>query len=150
MENISANGLTVIVSALPSFPYLILTQFSDDVDPLDIPEIEINDSAMGVNGDLVTWNTPKPIEVSLAVIPGSTDDKNLNILFGLNRAGKLKPSTNDIVNLTFIYINTGSILGGTKRVMISGRCKSYMPATGAAASGRKKSKVYTFVFENTI
>jgi len=149
MENISANGLTVIVSALPSFPNLVLTQFSDDTDPLDIPEIEINDSAMGVNGDLVTWNTPKPIEVSLGVIPGSTDDKNLGILFSLNRAGKLKPSTNDIVNLTFLYVSTGGLFA-RKVTMISGRCKSYMPATGAAASGRKKSKVYTFVFENTI
>jgi len=149
MENISANGLTVIVKALPSFPNLVLTQFADDTDPLDIPEIEINDAGMGVNGDLITWNTPKPIEVKIGVIPGSTDDKNLNILFSLNRAGKLKPSTNDIVVLTFIYASTAGIRT-RKVVMPAGRCKAYVPATGAAASGRKKSKVYTFVFENVV
>jgi len=149
MENISANGLTITVSALPSFPNLVLTQFADDTDPLDIPEIEINDSGMGVNGDLVTWNTPKPIEVKIGVIPGSTDDKNLNILFNLNRAGKLKPSTNDLVNLTFRYASTEGF-ASRKVSMIGGRCKAYMPQTGAASSGRQKSKTYSFFFENTI
>lgn len=148
MENVSANGLTVILSAIPSYPRLILTQFADDTDPLDIPEIEITGSGMGVNGDLVTWSSPKPIEVALSVIAGSTDDKNLNILFGLNRAGKLKPSTSDIVTLTFIY--AGTLAGAFKRaIMIGGRCSSYSPATGASSSGRKKSKTYKFIFENT-
>ena len=147
MENISANGLTVIASAVPSFPYLVLTQWADDTDPLDLPEIEITGSAMGVNGDLVTWSSPKPLELSLSVIPGSTDDNNLNILFNLNRAGKLKPSTNDLVNLTFFYVSTSGLL--TRKVaLIGGRCSAYQPATGAASSGRKKSKTYKFVFEN--
>ena len=147
MENISANGLTVVLSAIPSFPNLVLTQWADDADPLDFPDIDIADSAMGVNGDLVVWSTPKPIEVSLSVIPGSSDDKNLNILFSLNRAGKLKPSTSDLVNMTFIY--GGTLAGVAKRVtLIGGRCMAYAPATGAASSGRKKSKTYKFVFEN--
>lgn len=149
MENISANGLTVILSAVPSFPMLVLTQWADDTDPLDLPEIEITGAAMGVNGDLVTWSSPKPLELVLSVIPGTTDDKNLNILFNLNRAGKLKPSTNDIVNLTFIY--AGTIAGATRRVtLIGGRCSAYQPATGAASSGRKKSKTYKFIFENVV
>lgn len=147
MQNITANGLTVIVSALPSFPNLVLTQWADDADPLDIPEIEINGSAMSINGDLVTWSTPKPIQISLSVIPGSTDDKNLAILFGLNRAGKFKPSANDLINMTFMY--NGTLAGiGRRAVLVNGRCVSYSPGTGASSSGRKKSKTYSFVFEN--
>lgn len=149
MQNISANGLIVTLSASSSFPRLILSQWADDSDPLDIPELEINGSAMGVNGDLVTWSTPKPIEVKLSVIAGSTDDKNLSILFNLNRAGKLKPSTNDIINMTFIYANVGSVLV-KPTTLVGGTCKTYMPATGAASSGRKKSKTYSFIFENVI
>ena len=149
MENVSANGLTVIINALPSFPYLVLTQWADDTDPLDIPELEITGSAMGINGDLITWSTPKPIEVKLSVIPGTNDDRNLGILFNLNRAGKLKPSTHDVVNMSFIYAN--SIGGIFRRVTLAaGTCKTYMPATGAASSGRKKSKTYSFIFENVV
>ena len=147
MQNISANGLVVTLNAVPSFPYLVLSQWADDSDPLDIPELEITGSAMGINGDLITWNTPKPIEIKLSVIAGSTDDKNLSILFNLNRAGKMKPSTHDTINLTFIYANMGSVLV-KPTMLIGGRCKSYMPATGAASSGRKKSKTYSFIFEN--
>lgn len=146
-KNISANGLTVIVNSNPSFPVLVLTQWADDVDPLDIPEIEITSSAMGINGDLVTWSSPKPIEIKLSVIAGSTDDQNLSILFNLNRAGKLKPAVNDLVNLSFFYANSRA--GTFRRVtMTGGACKAYTPATGAASSGRKKSKTYSFVFEN--
>lgn len=145
MQNVSANGLIITLNAFPSFPVLVLSQWADDSDPLDIPELEINGSAMGINGDLVTWSTPKPIEVKLSVIAGSSDDKNLTILFNLNRAARKKPSTNDTILMTVLYPDT---IKPTQ--LIGGRCKAYIPSTGAASSGRKKSKTYSFIFESVL
>lgn len=143
MENISVKGLLVTVNAIPTFPALVLSQWADDTDPLDLPELEIASNAMGVNGDLVVWTSPKPIEVKLSVIPDSSDDRNLAILFNNNRAAKGKRNSNDLVTLSFVYPDNPR-----PRVLRNGHVKAYTPGTSSASSGRKKSKTYSFVFEN--
>lgn len=143
MQNVSAKGLTVILNAFPSFPVLTLTQWADDGDPLDLPELEIASNAMGVNGDLIVWSQPKPIEVKISVIPDSADDRNLAILFNNNRTAKNKFSTNDRITMTFFYPELSR-----PKILRNGFVKAYTPATGAASSGRKKTKTYSFVFEN--
>lgn len=71
-QDISGFGLEATLIAIPSFPTgITITEFADDADPFDLPEIQITDTAMTLNGDLVNWSTPVPINLTMNVIPGS-------------------------------------------------------------------------------
>ena len=145
MQNISGFGLTVIIFASKTFPVgIYLTEFADDSDPLDLPSLQIADKAMGLNGDLIIWSKPNPINLNLAVIPGSFTDINLQILLEANRVGRGKTGARDVITLTAIYPAGNFIL------LENGAITDGMPASSVASSARLKSKVYGFTFENRI
>lgn len=140
MNDVSATGLSLTITASKTFPNgFTVTQFADDADPFDIPALEIANAAMNVNGDLVTFSTPKPIPVTINVIPGSEDDNNLAILFEANRAAKGKTVARDEVSILASYPD-GSTAGLSGAVMTSG-----MPGKSVASAGRQKSKAYVFM-----
>lgn len=144
MENISATGLEVTVRASQTFPQgFTVTAFADDADPLDGPNVDIGDSAMGVNGDLVVWNTPVPLEITLNVLPGTEDDRNLELLAEANRMAKGKISARDNITMTFRYP-----VAGKRFTLVNGHLRSIPPVYSAASGGRIKSRAYTFRFEN--
>ena len=141
--DISGNGTEIIVKGSKTFPSgFSVTQFADDGDPFDLPDMTIGDTGMGINGDLVSWSTPTPIEFSLTVVPNGDDDKNLSILFEANRAGKGKKSAKDTITITGIYPD-GKKVTLTNGVIISGA-----PSNSVSSAGRMKSKAYAFRFEN--
>jgi|SRR5271163_3350697 len=145
MQNISGFGLIVNVIADKTFPIgLNIDQWADDTDPFDLPSLQIADKAMGLNGDLIIWSKPTPINISLSVIPGSFSDINLAILLEANRVGRGKIGARDLITLVanypagnFIILQQGAITDG-------------MPASSVASSARLKSKTYVFTFENRI
>lgn len=144
-ENITGFGLKVQIVASTTFPVgITITQFADDADPFDAPSIQIADKAMGLNGDLITWNKANPILATINVIAGSSDDNNLSILFETNRVGKGKLSVNDTITMTAIYPD------GSTRTYTEGRITDGMPGDSVASEGRQKTKAYLFAFENTI
>lgn len=144
MNDISGFGARVQVVASKTFPSgFNLTQFADDADPFDIPSTQIRDKAMGLNGDLVTWSKASPVGVSLAVVPGSEDDRNLAALYDANRVAKGKASAGDVVTVTVAYPD-GRTLTLQRGAMTDG------PAgLGIASAGRLKTSTYQFVFEAT-
>jgi len=143
MEDVSGTGIEITVIAAPTFPTGIkVSAFADDADPLDSPELQIAEWGMGVNGDLVIWRTPKPIEVTLNVIPNTEEDKNLAILYDANRVAKGKASVKDVITLIAKYPD------GTTKMLTNGAIVSGMPLNSIASSGKTKSKPYKFVFEN--
>lgn len=145
MEDISGIGITVTIFASKTYPAgLTISQFADDADPLDLPDIEILSEGMNVNGELVTWLTPKPLTVDVNVIPNTEDAKNLDILFDANRPAYKKVAVRDVITLVVNYPD------GKKKVLNNGRPKTYAPASGIASAGRYKSRHYQFVFENKI
>lgn len=145
MNNISGFNLLVNVIASNTYPVgFPVTQFADDTDPFDLPSIQIADKAMGLNGDLIVWAKASPINITLAVIPGSLDDVNLGILFEANRVGRGKIGAKDVITLTGIFPD-GRILTLTKGAITDG-----MPGNSVASAGRLKSKSYIFTFENKI
>lgn len=144
-EDISGYGLELNIIASGTFPVgFTVTEFADDADPFDTPEIQLADKAMGLNGDLITWNTPNPIEVTINVIPGSDDDINLSILAEANRSGKGKRAVLDKITMSRTFP------GESPLILTNGKMLSAIPVTGVASSGRKKSKPYTFAFENKV
>lgn len=142
MFDLSAIGVSVRVIASRTFPVgFTITEFADDADPFDIPNIDIATPTLNVNGELVRVSTPTPIVITLNAIPHSDADNNLAIIFEANRATRGKRHAGDIITLTGIY-PTGQTVSLTNGVMTNGA-----PGTGVASAGRVKSKAYTFAFE---
>lgn len=142
-ENISGFGLKVVVVASTTFPAgITITQFADDSDPFDLPELTIGDTGMGLNGDLVVWAKATPIDIKLAVVPNSPDDVNLAILFEANRVAKGKAGARDVITLTGVYPD------GTVKIFRQGMILTGIPSNAIQSSGRMKSKTYGFKFEN--
>jgi len=145
MQNISGFGLIVNVLASKTFPVgLLLTEFADDADPFDIATLQIADTAMGLNGDLIGWSKPNPIKITLNVIPQSFTDLNLAVLLEANRVGRGKIGARDIITMTAIYPN------GSPIILINGFITDGIPGNAVASSARMKSKSYSFSFENKV
>jgi hypothetical protein len=143
VQNLSAFGLTGQIVASKTFPAgFNITQFADDTDPLDIPELKIADTAMGLNGDAITWSHPEMIEIVINVIPDGDADRNLFLLQDANRIAKNKQSAQDILTMTLTYPG-GLIATLTEGIMITG-----VVSSPVQSSGRKKTKPYRFRFSN--
>lgn len=142
MQEVSGFGLEVRVIASKTFPTgFTVTEFADDIDPFDLPELQINDVAMGLNGDMVTWTFHTPLSFSVGVIPKSEADKNLAVLFEANRAARGKRPAKDIITII------GSYPDGSTITLSQGVAFSGLPGNSIAAAGRYKSKPYNFRFE---
>lgn len=143
MQNVSGTGMKIIVMGSVIFPAgIMVTHFADDADPFDVPSIQLADKAMGLNGDLVVWAKPNPIDVTISVIPGSESDINLAVLAEANRPARGKTPTGDVITLTRILPD------GKTVVLTPGRLTNAPPALSVASAGRQKSSAYTFTFEN--
>lgn len=145
MENISGFGSIIHLQASNTFPVgFPLTQFADDADPFDIPSVQIADSAMGVNGDMVVWSKANPIKITLNLIPTSLDDEYMSLLANANRVGRGKIGARDIITLTCIYPNNRFI------TLSEGFITDAMFGQSIASEGRLKSKSYQLAFEKLI
>lgn len=143
MNDISGFGARVQVVADRTFPAgFNLSQFADDADPFDLPSQQIAETAMGLNGDLISWSKATPAKISLAVVPGSEDDRNLQALYDANRVGKGKTSARDKVTITVAYPD------GKTLTLSEGRLTDGPPGVGVASAGRLKTSTYQFAFEN--
>ena len=139
-----ASQINLIASS--TFPAgIMISQFSDDTDPLNINSANIGNTAMGVNGDLIGWQQPVIFTVDISVIAGSQDMINLDILSDANRVGKGKNSSKDIIQMTVVYPD------GTLKTFANGRIVTFAPAKSiTSGSGRLKTKQYIFNFESII
>lgn len=143
MQDISAFGIRVRLVASVTFPAGIdITQFADDADSLDVPQQQIADKAMGVNGDLIVWSKANPLLTTLNVIPASEDDRNLSVLLEANRVARGKRSARDTITLTAVYPD------GRTQTWSQGKITDGIPGNALASSGRMKSKPYLFAFES--
>lgn len=144
-QDISGQGLAINIVASKTFPAgFIVNQFADDADPLDIADIQLAETAMGLNGDLISWNTANPIPMVINLIPGSDDDINLGILAEANRVGRGKISAKDKITVNIIYPD------GNITTLTDGKMTNAPTSNSVASAGRKKSKTYTFAFENKV
>lgn len=141
-NDVSGFGLRVILTASNTYPAgLVITQFADDTDPLDVPSVNIGDNAMGLNGDMLRWAKPNVTKITLAVIPGSENDKDLQVLGDANRVSRGKSSAQDEITLVRILPD------GSQKTYTGGMITDYIPGDGVASAGRRKSKPYQFAFE---
>lgn len=143
MIDISAYGLSITITASNTFPQgITITEFADDGDPIDTPSQQVKDTAMGLNGRLMAWSTANPIVRTVTCIPGSDDDRNLQVLLEANRVGQGKRSVNDVITMVTTYPN------GRTETCTQGTITEGMIGQSVASAGRLKTKSYTFAFEN--
>lgn len=145
MQDISGFGLQIRIIASVSFPTgFTVTQFADDADPFNFPDMQIADSAMGLNGDLIVWSTANPISPVINVIPNTEDDRNLSMLMEANRVGKGKKSVQDNITITAIYPD------GRNITLINGKLTNGPAGKTVSSAGRLSTRAYTFAFENKV
>ncbi len=142
-QDVSGFGITVALTASVTFPSgIVITQFSNDTDPLDLASVKIGDVAMGLNGDLITWAKAIALPMVLNVIPGSPDDQNLQILAENNRVGQGKISAYDVIAAVVSYPDGSSV------ALSQGKITDASFGKSVAAEGRIKTKSYSFQFQN--
>ena len=142
MFNISGFGLKVSMIASNTFPVgILLTNFSDDQNAIELPDIDIADTAGSVNGELVTWSKFAAVKLIMSVIPDSPTDLQLAVLLSANRVSKNKVAARDIFQCGVVQGNNNF---GT---FVNGVITSGPPFNTIQSSGRMSSKKYTFTFE---
>lgn len=142
MLNISGFGLAANIVASNTFPSgFALTEFADDADPLDSPDLELADTGYGLNGNMVVWSRPQGLEIVLAVIPNSDGDINMQVLVEANRVGFKKRGARDLINIALTYPS------GEQATMASGVIMTGPFTKRIASAGRFKTNTYRFRFE---
>ncbi len=143
MNNISGFGLSVVLTASATLPSgYVVTQFADDSDPLDMPALQIADTAMGLNGDLLSWSKASIMPMTLNVVPGSLDDVALQTIADNNRPAQGKSVAGDIITAVISYPD-GRVVTRTGGVMTNS-----MFGNSVASAGRLKTKSYVFAFQS--
>lgn len=144
-QDIGGVGSKVSIIAVPTFPQgFTITEFASDADPVVIEDIEVANTELGVNGDMVSWHRAVTIPVELNVIPNSEADKNLQILVATNRVAKNKVAISDDITMIVSYAD-GSIKTLTGGVIIAGNV-----ASSITTEGKIRTKNYRFQFANII
>lgn len=144
-QDISGLNSKVTIIAVPTFPQgFTVTEFASDSDPVVIDDIEVTNTEVGVNGDVVSWHKATTIPVELSVIPNCESDKNLQILVDSNRSAKNKVSLNDDITMIISYAD-GTIKTFTGGVIIGGSV-----ASSITTDGKIRTKTYRFSFANKI
>jgi hypothetical protein len=140
MINIGAHGLSIQLIALQSFPMgFSLSQFADDVNPLDVKDTEPFGYELLYDGEMFAFDKANVIELSISVIAGSDDDINLKILLQSRKGGARIAPIPDAVTLVISY-PTGTVML-TKGTILAGPL-----ADTVLADGRKKGNTYRFAF----
>lgn len=141
--DVSATGFSLLVQGSVTFPSgFLCTAFADDQDPFNLPVATAASTAMDVNGNLVTWSTPEPQQITINVLPGSAEDYNLGILLEANMAKRGRRPAFDIITMVATY-GDGSVITARNGKIISGP-----RGTTVASTGRKGSKAYMFSFQD--
>lgn len=141
MERIDGFGLGVTILALQSFPMgFSISQFADDVSPLEVEETEPVGYDMLYDGSLFAFDKAAPVKLSIGVIAGTTDDINLKILLQARKAASTIIPIPDITSAVITYGDGGRIL------LSNGTILRGPLGDTVQREGRKKGNVYTFVF----
>lgn len=144
-NEISVLGTKAYLTADKTFPAgFEITKFPADSDGIDIQENQIGNGEMGVNGDMITWHTPVPQQLTITVVPKSEEDKNLQILLDRNRAAKGRSNIQD--NITLVV----TLADGTTHTFSNGIIISGELGYSITSQGKIRTKRYGFMFEQFI
>lgn len=141
MFNISAVGFSMWISATNTFPLgFEVSDFADDVDPFELPEVPLGVGIKDLNGRVFFQNVAPIIPMYVNVIANSPSDKRLQTLYNSNLSASNKISNSDIITLMLKYNGKRDSLYGNGKMLIG------TPDVPIQARGRYRSRRYGFVF----
>lgn len=156
MIDISMAGAKIVLNAangahkISSNP---ITEFSDENTPIDIPALEVAAGSMNLNGNLVTWTKPNPINVSFTLIPGSKSDMSLRSFLRSVSIGGKGASVGEAYITSMVLTVPAYTEGSTNKksnktfTFTNGRLLSGQPAIGSNNDGKASPSTWTFMFE---
>lgn len=145
MEDISALGTKIWITADKTFPAgFAITKFPADADGLSVTEMQIANGEMGVNGDFITYRTAQGQQLQVSAIPGSDEDKNLQILLNRNRASKGQTSVQDVITMV-ISLPNNITYTCSNGIIMSGEI-----GYSITSQGKVRTHNYNFMFETII
>lgn len=132
-----------------------ISEFSADENPITVEKITVANGEATLNGQAVFWRAPNLFTISIAVIPQSKADTQLNSLLrnAHIQPGNIAPIrdlTVDSITVSAPLINqSGSQSGSGKNVwtFTNGRMTEGDPAVTSAPDGKMQAKTYTFMME---
>ena len=143
--DISVAGSKVSIISNPTFPQgFTITEWATDADPLTIEDVQVAQSEIGVNGDVISWHRAAMVNVDMNVIPNSESDKNLMILTATNKVEKNKVSLHDNITMVIAYAD------GTIKTFSEGTIVSGSVANSMVNDGKIRSKNYKFTFGKVV
>lgn len=145
MADISGFGLVMTITASTTYPAPVtLLNLAKDTDALAIADNVIGDAETGVNGEIISWSTNNPIEVTLSAIPDSLTDMALFNLWNANRPEFGKRGARDVITLTVIMPD------GSTQNFKSGKMTSGTPSPGVSGEGKMKTPTFKILFQSIV
>jgi hypothetical protein len=131
-----------------------ITQFSDEGTPFECADVDLSENKKNLNGQMISSRTPSVYPVSVTVVAGSIEDKQLARLAQKSAImpGSVQPISSIIVDeitLTIPNINMsgeGSV-ASMSYVWLKGRMKNAPTGPSTSAEGRLAPRTYTFEME---
>lgn len=156
MLDISYAGAKIYLSTRAGDSVGPITEFSDEGSPVEIPDIDIADGNMNLNGILVTWTKAQAAEFSLTLIPNSQSEKILATWLSAHAIGGRGAIPEAFIDQLQLVIPANVNVSGTssKNSLIytfkNGRMRRGAPATGTNSEGKMNAKTYNFIFEQVM
>lgn len=141
--DLTARGISVIVTPLAGGAPVTIDDFPDDLDPLTIDEAEFADIKMDANGSWYRQQKAVPVSLHISVIPGTKAEKAMS---GLIPRAMFADSTHKF-NITVSYPTTSDNAPlFENKTFKNGYMTGCSLGYSATSQGRVRTKQFTFKF----
>ena len=151
MIDISACGASVEVKY--GGGKIDITQFSDEGTPFECPDVDLSDNKKNLNGQMISSRTPSVYTISITVIPGSREDRELTKLAEKSAImpGNVRPISEIVIESIILRIpeinESSEETGKSVFSWLYGRMKSAPTGPSTSAEGRMSARTFTFEME---
>lgn len=152
MIDISMAGAKIILTHQDGSK-LVINEFTDDGNPVEIPDFDIADGNMNLNGILVTWTKAQAVEFNISLIPNSPSDIILSNYLRSRAIGGKGAIPEAFINSMVLCVPSAIGVSATDNkgtrffTFTNGRMRRGSPALGSNAEGKIQSRTYNFIFE---
>lgn len=156
MVDISMAGASIDIFFYDGTKLYGINEFSDEGTPVDIPDFDIADGNMNLNGLLVTWTKAQAVEFSITLIPNTDSDRILsNFLRAHAIGGKGSIPEAFIKELVLhtpsnLKVSATGVKGDHTYTFTDGRMRRGSPALGSNAEGKMSARTFNFIFEKVV
>lgn len=156
MKDISTVGAYVDIK-FKSGPSIHITEFSDEGTPFECPDVDLSDNRKNLNGEMISSRMPTVYPVSVTVIPGTDQDKELvrKAHLAALYKGNVTKIKDLIVEQIIVFVPNidesaeASAVGRTYTFK-NGRMKTSPTGPSSSAEGRMSARTYAFEMQDFI